>query len=491
ARNGQDFDIYLMDPADPSSVELVLEADGEFWPLAWSPDGRYIALTRYLSHTHTALYLLDVETKSLERLLAQWGDAVSFQAVEWSHDGRHLFFSSDHDAEFHRLLSYELATGTVAALTQDIGWDVIDLELTPDGTRIAFLVNEDSAPTLWVLDLASGAPRRVDGAPSGFVRAQLGFEGLYMHPRHARVALDINPASGATSVYSYDLDDSRWSRWTQPAADETERRPVEIVRYPTFDLVDGTPREVPAAVFRPAASFEPPYPVLIVIHGGPAAQAGPVLPRPFAIVVDGGAVVIQPNVRGSSGYGKSYMALDDGPLREDAVRDIGALLDWVGTQPDLDPERVAVMGASYGGYMTLAALTHYSDRLRCGIDMFGFSNLVTFLKASEEHHFPDAQRAEFGDERDPETRAFLESISPLSHAERITVPLMIYQGANDVRIKPQESRQMVERIRSTGGTVHYIEAADEGHDLSRPLNLLYVGAAYGDLLNECLFGGTT
>lgn len=351
---------------------------------------------------------------------------------------------------------------------------------------IAFLVNEDSAPSLHVLDLATGIWHRIEDAPAGTIRAQLGFEGLHMHPQQAWVALDVTPPSGATSVYSYDLDAAKWTRWTQPGPDETAAPPVEIVRYASFDLAHGAPRQIPAALFRPPASFEPPYPVLIEIHGGPGMQAGPVLPRPFATVRDSGVAVVRPNVRGSSGYGKSYLALDDRRHRNDAVRDIGALLDWIEAQPDLDTSRVAVMGASYGGYMALASLTHFSDRLRCGIDMFGFSSVVTYIEASEEHHFPEAQRAEFGDERDPETRAFLESISPLYSAHHIGVPLMIYQGANDVRVKPRESRQMVERIRAAGGTVSYIEAADEGHSLSRPLNLLYVGAAYAEFLADCL-----
>lgn len=215
-------------------------------------------------------------------------------------------------------------------------------------------------------------------------------------------------------------------------------------------------------------------------------QTKGVAPPHYELIRRSGVTIVAPNVRGSSGYGKTYAALDDRERRENAVRDIGALLDWIGTQADLDPGRVAVSGGSYGGYMTLASLVHYSDRVRCGFELFGISDFVTYLQGSEDSHFPQAQRAEFGDERDPPTRAWLESISPARRAERIRVPLLIFQGANDVRVKPRESRQMVERIRAAGGTVTYVEAADEGHGLEQPLNQLYVGSLASEFMERCL-----
>jgi dipeptidyl aminopeptidase/acylaminoacyl peptidase len=180
------------------------------------------------------------------------------------------------------------------------------------------------------------------------------------------------------------------------------------------------------------------------------------------------------------------MSLDDRERREDAVRDIGALLDWIATRPDMDPDRVGVFGGSYGGYMTLATLVNYSDRVRCGFDLFGISDLAGYVEASREEHFPEAQRREFGDERDPAMRAFLDSISPVNRAAAIRAPLLVFQGANDVRVKPEESRRMVASIREAGGDVRYVEAANEGHGFENPLNLLYVAAAAMDFLAECL-----
>jgi acetyl esterase/lipase len=229
-----------------------------------------------------------------------------------------------------------------------------------------------------------------------------------------------------------------------------------------------------------------PRPVMIEIHGGPAWQTRAVAAPPDELIRRMGITIVAPNVRGSTGYGKSFAALDDRERREDAVRDVGALLDWISTRPDLDAARVMVAGGSYGGHRTLATQVHYSDRVRCGIELFGISDFVTHLQASADGHFPEAQRAEFGDERDPAMGAFLEPISPARHAERIRVPIPIYQGANDVRVKAQESRQMVERIRAAGGTVTYIEAADERHNIEQPLNQLYFGSLMSEFTARCL-----
>jgi dipeptidyl aminopeptidase/acylaminoacyl peptidase len=309
---------------------------------------------------------------------------------------------------------------------------------------------------------------------------------MVAHPRTALLAVDVVSPLGVAGVWTYDVAEDRFSPWAVPDVAADVPAPIPV-RYPTFDSVDGGARRtIPALIFPAAPGFDGRRPVLIDIHGGPAMQTRVVAPPHYELVRRIGVTIVAPNVRGSSGYGKSYAALDDRERREDAVRDVGALLDWIATQPDLDATRVAVTGGSYGGYMALATLVHYSDRLRCGMELFGISDFVTFLQASEDGHYPEAQRAEYGDERDPATRAFLESISPVRHAERIRVPLLIFQGANDVRVKAQESRQMVERIRAAGGTVTYVEAADEGHSIEQPLNQLYLGSLVSEFTARCL-----
>ena len=196
-----------------------------------------------------------------------------------------------------------------------------------------------------------------------------------------------------------------------------------------------------------------------------------------------------PNVRGSSGYGKAYLQLDNGYQREDSVKDIGALLDWVARQSELDAERVAVIGGSYGGYMVLASMTHYDDRLRAGIDIVGISNFVTFLENTQDYR-RDLRRVEYGDERDPEMRAFLEKISPTTNAGKITKPLFVAQGLNDPRVPASESEQMVEVIRENGGVVWYLLARDEGHGFRKKANRDYYGRAVVLFLQEHLLGDT-
>ena len=228
--------------------------------------------------------------------------------------------------------------------------------------------------------------------------------------------------------------------------------------------------------------------MVIDIHGGPESQHRPSF-RHFTqyLVRELGITVIAPNVRGSFGYGKSYVVLDDGFRREDSVRDIGALLDWIAVQEDLDAARVAVYGGSYGGYMSLASMVAYPDRLRAGIDLFGISNFVTFLQGTQAYR-RDLRRQEYGDERDPDMRSFQERIAPLNQVDRIAGPLLIYQGLNDPRVPAGESEQMVAALRGRGMPVWYIVAADEGHGMRRRSTRDYVYAASAEFLARYLLG---
>ena len=213
--------------------------------------------------------------------------------------------------------------------------------------------------------------------------------------------------------------------------------------------------------------------MLISIHGGPESQARMGFAgRTNYLIQELGLVVIQPNVRGSSGYGKTFLTLDNGKLREDSVKDIGALLDWVATQSDLDASRVVVTGGSYGGYMSLAVATHYADRIAGSIDVVGISHFVTFLQNTETYR-RDLRRVEYGDERDPDMRAHLERISPLTQAHRIRKPLMVVHGKNDPRVPYTEAEQIVSRVRANGTPVWYLRADNEGHGFARKENADY------------------
>jgi dipeptidyl aminopeptidase/acylaminoacyl peptidase len=284
-------------------------------------------------------------------------------------------------------------------------------------------------------------------------------------------------------VFVYDFGKRTLSRWTESEVGglDTARFPLpELVSFASFDGL-----EVPAWVYRPAGAG--PHPVIVNIHGGPEAQSQPVFNSLFSYWTNElGAAVVSPNVRGSSGYGKTYLQLDNGKLREDSVKDIGALLDWIAAQPDLDQERVIVYGGSYGGYMVLASLVHYDDRLLGGVSVVGISNFVTFLENTESYR-RDLRRVEYGDERDPEMRAFLEAISPLNNAEQITSPLFVAQGFNDPRVPYTESEQIVREVRGNGVEVWYLLAMDEGHGFAKKPNRDYFQAATSMFFRE-LFG---
>ncbi|MEJ7640367.1 MAG: prolyl oligopeptidase family serine peptidase [Singulisphaera sp.] len=346
-------------------------------------------------------------------------------------------------------------------------------DLSDDGTTIILVANEDGVSRLHVLDAASGRERPAPRLPAGQVM------GLEFRRGTLEFGFGLTSARSPLDVYSCDLASGKVERWTRSEtgglAPEAFAEPTPI-RYSSFDG-----REIPAFVYRPdAKKFPGPRPVLIDIHGGPEGQFRPAfLGRKNYLIDELGIALVLPNVRGSSGYGKGYLKLDNGQLREDAVKDIGALLDRVAKLPDLDASRVGVVGGSYGGFMSLASLTHYSDRLKAGIDIVGISNIVTILENTQAYR-RDLRRAEYGDERIPEMRSFLEKVSPLSSVEKIKVPLLVIQGKNDPRVPASESDQMVAAVRKGGGPVWYVVGKDEGHGFAKKANQDY--AQYAEIL---------
>jgi dipeptidyl aminopeptidase/acylaminoacyl peptidase len=390
---------------------------------------------------------------------------------------------SDRDSEFQRLFYYDLGTKKFTSLTDHIPWDVEDLELSPDGQVLAFTVNADGISELHLLDTQTRRELPAPKLPKGQVF------NLKFHLRRNELAFNLNSAKSPSDVYSYNLDAKRLERWTfseTGGLNPETFSEAQLIHYPTFDQVDGKPRLLAALVTRPPAKFKPPYPVLIDIHGGPEGQARPGFQGRYNYFLnDMGIALIEPNVRGSTGYGKSFTKLDNGYQREDTVKDIGALLDWIARQPDLDKSRVAVTGGSYGGYMSLAAMTHFSDRLRCGIDVVGISNFVTFLESTKDYR-RDLRRVEYGDERDPKMREFLVTISPLTNAGKIRVPMLVAQGLNDPRVPVGESEQISKQVRAKGGQVWYILAKDEGHGFAKKQNSDYLQCAVAIFLEQFL-----
>jgi dipeptidyl aminopeptidase/acylaminoacyl peptidase len=473
-RNGRSNDLWWMDPDRPGSEELLLEAPAGSWyaPVDFSDDGRLLLVQQFLGVDDSRIHVLDLTTRELRRVAGdpEWPSAN--KAIAFDRRGNGFYYITNVRGRAAELVWQPLDPGlSTEYLTAGSPWDVSNFVVSDDGRRGAFVTNEEGISRLYLLDTGNHRFRRVTGIPLGVIT------GLSFSPDNRKLALNLSTAQTPSDVYVLELGRRAQSyrklvRWTISEVgglDTAEFVEPELVRYPTFDTVNEAPRTVPAFVYRPGGPG--PHPVIIHVHGGPESQYRPSFSKNAQMwVAELGAAVIAPNIRGSTGYDTAYLALDNGYRREDAVRDIGALLDWIATQPDLDPNRVAIHGTSYGGYIVLAAAVHYSDRLRAGVDVVGISNLVTFLENTEEYR-QAFRRLEYGDERDPEMRAFLESISPLNNADRIDIPLLVVQGRNDPRVPPSESEQIVAALRREGRPVWYIEALNEGHGYERKENL--------------------
>ena len=466
-RNGRSNDVWLMDAEDPESARLALESpDGSWWgPSDFSTDGQRLLVQNYVSVTDSRVHLLDLES-GRQRLLAGGNEsrAVHLGAQFDARDDG-IFLLTDEGSDFTRLAHLDLETGERQIITADIEWNVEDLALSEDGSRAAFEVNENGISRLYLLDPTSRLFRRVEQVPVGLMSA------IKFSPDGKRLAMTLETASSPSDVFSLELAEdpltaTGLTRWTfsEVGGLKTESFAApELIHYPSFDG-----RSIPAFVMKPEGYG--PFPVIVRIHGGPEAQYRPGFSSTYQMwVAELGAAVINPNVRGSSGYGKEYVKLDNGARREDSVRDIGALLDWIATQPDLDASRVAVYGGSYGGYMVLASLVHYGNRLRAGVEIVGISSFVTFLENTQDYR-RDLRRVEYGDERDPEMRAHLEQISPLNNVEKISAPLFVAQGQNDPRVPVTESEQIVSAVRQAGHDVWYMNALNEGHGFRKKEN---------------------
>jgi protease II len=461
-RNDRDFHIYL--GTLESKFRRIAETPGYWFPLEFSPDDTKILLKRSISSQESYLHILDLKTGNIDQVNPVQ-DTISYWSATWAKDGKSLYYVADEETDFHHLTRYDIAMRTKKVLTSSIPWDINEIEISPSGDTIICISNEDGIDKLYFYNTITHALTRAS-LPSGSIYR------LSFKPDGSELALILNTPRSPSDVYSLNLKRNTFTRWTYSeigSLDTATFAIPELFHYPTFDSCGGKSRMIPAYRYTPLHK-KPPYPVLIDIHGGPAGQYTPGFePLTQYLVTQLGVVVIAPNVRGSSGYGKEYIALDNFKKRENSVKDIGALLDWIAQQPNLDPARVAVMGGSYGGYMVLAALVHYSDRLCCGIDFCGISNFVTFLENTGKYR-QDLRRTEYGDEREPEMRAFLETISPLTNAQKINTPLFVIQGINDPRVPVTEAAQIVNAVRKNNQEVWYLLAKDEGHGFGKKSN---------------------
>jgi dipeptidyl aminopeptidase/acylaminoacyl peptidase len=458
-RDGVDRDVYVADLTSQDAPRMVGSGQSGLWqPLDWSLDDRQLLVLRSVSGGESDLYLADVSTGALTPLVPAdpaSGKKIHVRGARFAPGGRGIYLLSDETGEFAQLHYLDPVARQERAVSPELGWDVEDFAVSGDGRYVAYSVNEDGKSRLALADTLSKTDLISPELPIGRIT------NLEFDRTGHRLALSVESAQAPRDVYVYDLDKMALERWTRSEAgplDPSTLVAAELVHYPTWDRVNGRQRAISAYVYRPRTNG--PCPVLISIHGGPADQYRPGWEPFFQFLVNElGYAVIAPNVRGSAGYGKSFLTLDDGMLRQDAVRDIGSLLVWIGLQPAFDRQHIAVMGGgAYGGYMALASLAAYGDRLRGGIDVLGISSFVTFLNSTAEPKRAE-RRAEYGDERDPKMRAYLDRISPLNNIARIRQPVLIVQGGIDGG-PLDEAQQMAWRLRNRGDEVWYVTMKD-------------------------------
>lgn len=456
--------IRIIDPKIPESDRLMTTLRGGGWRTAdWSPDDKSILLIEYISINDSRVWIMASETGEIRRLLpAENSGSVAHGSAVYSNDGKGLYVTSDADSEFRKLMYVDLETQAKRVVSSNINGDVTSFDLSRDGKQLAYLTNEQGISVLYLLDTANGKSRRVENLPAGIMGRP------HWHNDNEHLAFSMGSTKVPGDVFVLNAASNEIVRWTHSetgGVDTTQLPEPELINWQSFDG-----REISAFFYRPAARFEGKRPVVINIHGGPEGQSRPGYKGRWNYFLNElGVAIIYPNVRGSAGFGKSFLKLDNGMLREGTYKDIGTLLDWIAARDDLDADRIMIRGGSYGGHMTLAIATRYSDRIACSINRYGLSNLRTFLENTQGYR-RDLRRAEYGDERDPEIRAWMDRTAPMTLVKNIRKPMLVQQGVNDPRVPKSESDQIVASLKEVGTPTWYLVFDDEGHGFHKKGN---------------------
>ncbi len=481
-RTGADNDLWVMDTADPKTDKLLAQLQGGGWQASdWSHDGKQILLTEGKSINESNIWLVDVASGEKKQISAKQTpeNQVSYDNARFSRDGRGIYVTTDLESEFHRLTYFDLATMKPQFLTTDIPWDVEEFDLSEDGKTVAFVTNENGVGKLYLMDTATAKYRLVAGLPAGVLG------GAKLHRDGRVVALNVTSARSPADIYSVDVQSGQVVRWTESETgglNASNFIEPQLVKWKSFDG-----KEISGSLYQPdAKKFPGKRPVIVNIHGGPEGQTRPgYLGRNNYYLNEMGVALIFPNVRGSTGYGKTFTKLDNGFKREDTYKDIDALFDWIGTQPALDASHIMVTGGSYGGHMTWAVTAYYNDKIRCSLPIVGMSNLVTFLEHTEAYR-RDLRRVAYGDERDPKMHDYLEKIAPMNHLDAMHKPIFAVVGKNDPRVPWTESRQILDKLNAQGTPTWFLMANDEGHGYAKKKNQDFQFDATVMFVNSCL-----
>lgn len=463
-RSGQSArEIVIMEVDNPSTKRTIIKKEGGWSVLDFAPDGKNLLIGEYKSITQSTRAILNIESGEIKQITPDL--KVSYDGGSFSNDGKSVYLITDEGRDFSYGVKIDLSTNKRTQITPKLNWDVAGIDVAPNGKKLAFVTNEDGISKFYLSDLTANSKPMALNLPIGVLG------GAKWNEASTKIGYSLSTAKAPSDVFVYDITSNKSTRWTKSEIGGLNPENFvdpKLIHYATFDEIDGKKRTIPAFLYAPKTKG--PHPVIINIHGGPEGQSRPNFSSTINYWVNElGVAVIVPNVRGSTGYGKKYVDLDNGFKREDSVKDIGALLDWIETQPNLDKSKTAVYGGSYGGYMVLASMTNYNERLAGGVDIVGISNFVTFLNNTQGYR-RDLRRVEYGDERIKEMNDFQMKIAPLTNAAKITKPLFVIQGANDPRVPQSEAEQIVAKVRANGGKVWYMLGLDEGHGFAKKTN---------------------
>jgi dipeptidyl aminopeptidase/acylaminoacyl peptidase len=454
--------LRLLNPFEPKSDHLLAQSSGSYFKAYdWSPDDKQVVYCDFTSNTASTLWLIDSASGSKVLLSPKTSQPELYDYPQFSKDGRGIYVVTDHDSDFRRLAYIDLASRKISYIPSARQQDVDEFQVAPDGKSMAFVTNENGISRLHLFDIAADKERAVGQIPVGVI------SDIKWRKDSTELAFNFKSSRTPNDVYSVNAESGKAELWITNGLEASKFSQPELIQWPTFDK-----RTVSGFLYRPPTNFKGKRPVIIDIHGGPEEQYRPGFGYEDNYFLDElGVAKIYPNVRGSSGYGKSFLRLDDGVRREDAVKDVGALLDWIKAQPDLDAERVLVEGASYGGYLALSTAFMYGDRIKAVISDSGISNLASFVEHTEGWR-QEIQRAEFGDERDAKTKEFMGRTAPVNNAQRMKKPLLIIQGQNDPRVPASDAARLVAATKDRM-PVWYILAKDEGHGFVQQNNREY------------------
>ncbi|WP_106915298.1 S9 family peptidase [Chryseobacterium aurantiacum] len=478
-RNGGDRDIYYMNPLKPEETQPILELKGGGWGINdISEDNKKLLITEYVSANDSYLYIYDLEKKKLEPVTDRKEKGIVQLNASFGKNPDEIYYVTDRDNEFSRLAIFNLKTKKNNYLTSSIPWNVESYDLSKDKSKLTFITNESGINKLYILDTNTQKYAAVSKIPVGLIG------GGKFSGDGKTVYFSQSTANSGSDIYKMNLASQNIERWTESELGEMQPADMAIPKLIDWKSFDGM--KITGFYYPAPAKFTGKRPVLISIHGGPEGQSmANSLGGSNYFSNEMGIALIYPNVRGSSGFGKTYIAADNGYLRMNSVKDIGALLDWIAQQPELDKDRIMITGGSYGGFMTLATAYEYADRIRCSMDVVGISDFNTFLKNTEEYR-RDLRRVEYGDERIPKMAEFFTKIAPLNNIDKIKKPMFIVQGTNDPRVPVSEAIQMRDKLKGQGKTVWYLEAKNEGHGFRKKENVDFQRLAMIRFMQEYL-----